>query len=517
MNTHTGTILDVARACLDEQGDATCLWYRDLPIPATEVARRTAATAKAMADAGVRPGDRVALMVQNSPEFVVVALATWHLGAILVTVNPMLKTHELRSQLDDCSPTLLVCLADVLDEVCLPAVEGSSVRSVFVADATARTRNDPPAVRSLPQTVSHDGVTPPRAAASPDDVAVLIYTSGTTGPAKGAMLTHRNLLSTAAAFNDVVALDAGDRILALAPLFHVTGLVLHVVLAFVVRAPLVLMGRFEPALARQLLLARRPTFTIAAITAYVAMLDEMRGLDEDLSFLRCVYTGGAPVSEATVREWTQVTGRYLHNAYGLSESSAPCVAVPLGETAPVDPRHGALSIGKALPGMTVAIRLDDGTTALPNELGEIVVHSPGVTRGYWNKPDETALVLGADGFLRTGDVGFVDEQGWVFLVDRKKDLIIASGYKVWPRDVEDVLYLHPGVLEAAVVGVPDDYRGETVRAYVSPRPGMDLDPGEVIDFCRPRMAAYKRPREVVVMPALPKTQSGKIMRRALRA
>lgn len=507
------TVVDVALATLDTVGGNPILWAVDEAVSGHELSRRVEAVAATFADRGVGRGDRVAVMLQSTPEFVVTALATWHVAAVLVTVNPMLSGPELRAQLDDCRPSLLV-VESALWELAAATVPGTSLTTVLTVgpgdagSAEGVTRMD---FRSAEST----GGVVDRASLGPDDIAVLIYTSGTTGPAKGAMLSHRGVLATATAFRDLVRLGPDDTVLGMAPLFHVTGFVLHLVLTLLTAAPLVLMGRFDPAVAARLIADCRPTFTIGAITAYMALAEQVQRIG-DLSFLRAAYTGGAPVSETTVEHWLKETGVYIHNAYGLTESSAPCVAVPCGQWAPVDPEHGALSIGRALPGMEVRVRREDGSGAQPGELGELLVRSPGMMSGYWRRPEETAAALTSDGLLRTGDVGFVDAEGWVFLVDRKKDVIIASGYKVWPRDVEDALYQHPHVREAAVVGAPDPYRGETVVAYVSVRPGASIEPEALIDFCRPRLAAYKRPTRVVVLTDLPKTQSGKILRRSLR-
>ena len=206
----------------------------------------------------------------------------------------------------------------------------------------------------------------------------------------------------------------------------------------------------------------------------------------------------------------------MHNIYGLTETSSPTHGTPLGAAAPVDPNSGALSVGVPVPGAEVWIMAEDGTPAPLGEPGEIVSSGPMVVSGYWNKPKETAEAMKPDGF-RTGDVAFMDEAGWFYLIDRKKDMINAAGYKVWPREVEDVLYTHPAVREAAVVGVKDEYRGETVKAVVSLKAGAEgTTPAELIEHCKARMAAYKYPRLLEIIPELPKTVTGKILRRELR-
>jgi len=218
-----------------------------------------------------------------------------------------------------------------------------------------------------------------------------------------------------------------------------------------------------------------------------------------------------------VEQFLARAGAYIHNLYGLTETTSPSHAVPFGATAPVDAASGALSVGLPIPGALVKI-VDDAGNELPvGSVGEFATWGPMVVPGYWQKPEESAKAM-RDGWLFTGDVGHMDAEGWFFIVDRKKDMIIASGFKVWPREVEDMLYQHPAVREAAVIGVPDAYRGESVKAYVSLKPGSagDVSPEELIAFCRERMAAYKYPRAIEILPELPKTATGKLLRRQLR-
>jgi long-chain acyl-CoA synthetase len=237
-----------------------------------------------------------------------------------------------------------------------------------------------------------------------------------------------------------------------------------------------------------------------------------------LATLTKIYSGGAPIPPSTVTAFEDLFGQYIHNIYGLTETTSPSHAVPLHSRAPVDPASGALSVGVPVYDTVVRIIGEDGGDLPPGEIGELVTEGPQIVAGYWNKPEETARAL-PGGALHTGDVGYMDADGWFYLVDRKKDQINVAGYKVWPREVEDVLYEHDAVREAAVVGVPDAYRGETVRAYVSLKPGIDDDgqlPGELIAHCKERLAAYKYPRQIEVLPELPKTVTGKILRRELR-
>jgi long-chain acyl-CoA synthetase len=308
---------------------------------------------------------------------------------------------------------------------------------------------------------------------------------------------------------------AGTTIFALAPLFHITGLVCHVAAAVATRGTLAMAYRFEPGVVLDALQEHQPSYTVGPSTAYIALMAHPDVTAEHFRSFRYLYAGGAPLPPAVVGEFRRRFGQYIRNGYGLTESTAGCITVPPTREAPVDPDSGTLSIGIPVPGAVVRI-LDDDRNEVPiGALGELAVRSQTVVPGYWQRDEESAAAL-PDGELLTGDIGFMDPTGWVYLVDRKKDMIVASGFKVWPREVEDVLYMHPAVREAAVVGVADSYRGETVKAFVSLKPGETVTPDEMIAFCRSQMAAYKYPRQVDIVPELPKTATGKILRRELR-
>jgi DNA-binding GntR family transcriptional regulator len=310
-------------------------------------------------------------------------------------------------------------------------------------------------------------------------------------------------------------LDDSDVILGLAPLFHVTGLIGHVTLAFLTGAPLILFYRFDAAEACRLVERHKATFTVSAVTAFIAILNDDAMGRNDLSSLTKVYTGGAPTPPAVLEDWHGRTGARIHPMYGLTEATSPTHATPFGAIPPIDPHTGAMSVGVPVPNTHVKVITDSGSEAEPGEVGEFYIAGPQIVPGYWQKPEETEKTITENG-LKTGDVGFMDDKGWFYLVDRSKDMIVASGFKVWPREVEEVLYEHPAVREAAVVGVPDQYRGETIKAVVSLKPGHSVTPEEIKAFTREHLAAYKYPRFVEIMDELPKTTSGKIMRRLLQ-
>lgn len=307
--------------------------------------------------------------------------------------------------------------------------------------------------------------------------------------------------------------------LGIAPLFHITGIVAHQAIAFHLGIPVVLFNRFDAHDVLRLIEKHRVTFTVASITVYIALLNHPAIKSFDISRFKKAYSGGAPVSPGTVEKFQEVMGLSIYNVYGLTESSSPATIAPLGHNGPVDENSGALSVGLIIPGIEawiVDVENQDIIMA-PGQEGELVLRGPNIIKGYWENQAETSRAI-RGGRLFTGDIAKIDEQGWCYIVDRKKDLINVSGFKVWPRDVEDVLYLHPGVREAAVVGIPDSYRGETVKAFVSLSEDYSgkITSAELISFCKERLAAYKYPRIIEILDELPKTNTGKILRRELR-
>jgi long-chain acyl-CoA synthetase len=444
----------------------------------------------------------------------------------------MNKARELTYLLEDSGASALLCLEELWTSVASGVVGGggTQVRTVLTCSPLdGQTRDDGRLFAGASRTGAAEGTLdleqvvkeyagrrPGAASPAGDDVAILTYTSGTTGVPKGAMNTQANMAFNAQTYRDWMGLGADDAVLGVAPLFHITGLVGHVGIALLAGCPLVLAHRFEPHVVVDAIREHRPTFTVGSITVFISLSGLDDATREDWASFKMLYSGGAPIAPAVTDQFQEKTGLYIHNIYGLTETNSPSHAVPLGVKAPVDPSSGALSVGVPVFNTVVRILDEDGKEAPVGEIGEIVTSGPQVVPGYWNKPDATAASL-PGGELRTGDVGFMDEQGWFYLVDRKKDMINAAGYKVWPREVEDVLYGHPAVREVAVIGVPDEYRGETVKAYVSLKPGASVTEQELVDFAKEQMAAYKYPRSVEFIDELPKTTTGKILRRELRA
>jgi long-chain acyl-CoA synthetase len=504
--------------------------YFDGVLTYARLDRLSDALAAALVDRGMRAGDRLALFLQNVPQFLIGLLGAWKAGAIVVPINPMNRERELTVLLEDSQPAAIIA-----HEAAYAGVVGKALAQhpVAVRISTSpldfQTRNDsrlfsstrrvrPEGTEDLLELVrQYEGSKPPHAPAyHASDTALLVYTSGTTGRPKGALNTHGNVTFTAQVYRDWMALKDGAPVLGIAPLFHITGLIGHVALAWLLAAPLVLAYRFEPGVILDAIAETQPEFTIGAITAFIALMNHPDAKPESLASLDQIYSGGAAIAPAVLEQFERKFGKYIRDAYGLTETTSPATVTPRHLRGPVDPDSGALSVG--VPTFNTDIRIGDpktGATLPTGEAGEILIKGPQVIAGYWNKPEETARTI-KDGWLATGDIGIMNAAGWVFVVDRKKDMINASGYKVWPREVEDVLYTHPAVREAAVVGVPDPYRGENVKAVLSLKPGASVTADEIMAFCKARMAAYKYPRVVEFLPDLPKTPTGKILRRELR-
>ncbi len=420
-------------------------------------------------------------MLQNVPQFYVSLLAIWLVGGIVVPLNTMYRERELRYYFRDSGCRAVICLESFY-EVVSASVPDSAVEFVVTASELDGAPSPLPFALSSSKRIETPGAIPliailtdgrangsPGFESDPSKPAVLSYTSGTTGPAKGAVNTHANLLWNACAWERYLGVEPSDTLFAIAPLFHITGLVAYVMTGLVTGIPVVLTYRFDPETALGEISRWRATVTVAAITAFVALLESPQISRGALQSLSKAFSGGAPVPEAVIKRFEEVTGHYIHNAYGLTETSSLCIGVPLGTRAPIDSKTGAVSVGRVVPG------------------------------------------------LFTGDLAIKDNDSWIYVLDRTKDIINTSGYKVWPREVEDVLYEHPAVREACVVGVADQYRGEAVHAVIATRVGAEVPTqDELIAFCRSRLAAFKCPRGVTFVDEVPKTTSGKLLRRELR-
>jgi len=511
-----------------------CLHYFERTFSYRDIHRMALGLAAALTDMGLEAGDRVIVVMQNIPQAVVAFLAVWMRQAVVVPLNPMYTGADLKHYLADSGARLVICQDDLYPQRVQTAVAGRSDIQVITTSALDLLPQDLPrpaqfaGLQKLSLQETHDLLKliesagqPPAAALNcqPSDLAYLVYTSGTTGPAKGAMIRHRHVVHNAMVYEAACRLDRSDVVLGVAPFFHITGIVAHLAIAFHLGIPVVVFGRFDAGDALRLMERHRVSFTVASITVFIALLNHPDLKQFNLAGFRKAYSGGAPVAPGTVEKFREAMDISIHNVYGLTESCSPATITPLGMEGPVDAQSGALSVGLVVPGHNAwIVDLEDPAIEVPpGQEGELLLKGPAITDGYWQKPEETTNAV-RNGCLHTGDVAKFDENGWCFIVDRKKDLINASGFKVWPREVEDVLNMHPGVREAAVVGVPDAYRGETVKAFVALTDEYKgaLTSDDLILFCKERMAAYKYPRIVEIIDELPKTLTGKYLRRKLR-
>jgi len=522
------------RKTVQLHGQGPAIYYFDKVISYRELDEMSDAFACALKELGVQKGDRVALYLQNIPQFIIGQYGIWKIGGVVVPLNPMYREKELTYYFRDASVKILVSMESLYGDMIRKVVKETGVEHVITTSELDFLDPNSPVPTILKGVEKAKGLEtsdfmklleryrgkrPPEVKLSREDVAYLTYTSGTTGPPKGAMNTHGNVVFNSEVYRHCWKLTPSDIMLGVAPFFHVTGMVGHIGTSIASGTPLVLFYRFDPKTTFQMIERWKATCTIGAITVFIALMNDPEIGKRNLASFRKVYSGGAPVIPAVVERFEKLTGTYIHNVYGLTESTSPAHLVPLGLRAPIDPSTGAISIGVPIPSHYAKIvSLEDPAKELPpREVGELAIKGPGIIPGYWNKPEETAHAI-RQGWLFTGDVGTMDDKGWFYLLDRKKDMIIASGFKVWPREVEDVIYLHPAVREVAVVGVPDPYRGETVKAFVALKEGFEgkVTGEQIINLCKEKLAAYKYPRQVEFVKEVPKTATGKFLRRALR-
>ncbi len=486
--------------------------------------------AGALHELGVRQGDRVAVMLPNVPQFPIAFYAILRLGAIAVPTNPLYKQHELTYQLNDAGARTLIVLDRLYATArrALPATEVRNVICTGVQDFLPRAK-----AMLYPLKSRHDGTPLPRlkgagvlqmrqllhhapwrepTPATPDDIAVLQYTGGTTGTSKGAMLTHRNLVVNAVQVWHwkPVAPDAADATLCVTPFFHVYGLTVGMNSSIYGGLPMLLLPRFIPADVLTVIRKYRPTRFPGVPTMYLALANYPGITPDDCASLRICISGSAPLPREVQESFKRAAGGEVVEGYGLTEASPVTHSNPLG-------RYKSGTVGVPYPDTEAAI-VDraTGERLPPGQAGELIVRGPQVMRGYWNRPEETAQVL-KDGWLFTGDIATMDTDGYFTILDRAKDLIIAGGFNIYPREVEEVLFTHPAVAEAAVCGVPDAYRGETVKAFIVLKDGAQAGEEEIITYCRERLATFKAPRQIEFRDSLPKTAVGKVLRRELAA
>lgn len=468
-------------------------------------------------------GDVVAVSLQNIPQFLIVQHAAWKLGCAVLPLNPSYTSRELTYMLNDSRAKLVICQPEGKDAL-IDAIKSSDVKLLTTNPNTFAKIPEKLferwGFREGKEELDFDFSTEFSVIPSPpESTALLVYTSGTTGEPKGAVITHRNVFASSKIYQRWFRFTEEDAVLGFAPFFHVTGLIFHLATALLSGSCVVMGGRFDPALVVDTVEKENTTVTMLAATAYIAILSTGRVSDLRSSRMRLWSSGGMPVPRKLEEQWKKLTGQWIYVAWGLTETTSPATLwpYPYDDDLPCD-IMGIVSSG--LPVYDTKIRiLDEKMRELgEGEAGEVAVKGPQVISHYLNKPEATSKTI-RDGWLLTGDIGIV-RKGWIYIIDRKKDMINASGFKVWPREVEEVLYQHPSVAEAAVIGVPDPYRGESVKAFIklfdTYHPSEELKQ-DIIRHCRAQLAPYKVPKELVFINEIPKTLSGKILKRLLKA
>jgi long-chain acyl-CoA synthetase len=465
--------VNVARILSDAataHGDRPALVGEPGTVTYAELDRRAAVAAAMLRARGVGVGDRVALKLPNGPAFVAAYFGALRLGAIVVPLNVLLAPPEIEARLDASTPRVLVESEDALEGDIEPSPE-----------LTERESSDP---------------------------AVILFTSGTSGTSKGAVLTHGSLRAAAANAADALRLGPDDVMLGAAPFSHVLGQATGILSTFLAGAAVAVVTRFDPENTLALMTRTRTTILLGVPSMCIALCQAARTADE-LPPVRIAHVGGSAVPPEVARDFERTFGGEVYEGYGLTELSGIATTYVHGQ-----PRKPG-SVGMPLGGTELRIVSLTGEPLPVGEVGEVQCRGPSVIPGYWNDPQATADAIDPDGWLATGDVGYVDAEGYLFLVDRKKELIIRGGYNVYPREVEEVLYEHPDVLEAAVIGVPHETLGEEVAALIVARPGTTPSAEEIQAWAKERVAAYKYPRHVIFVDDLPKGPTGKILKRAI--
>jgi acyl-CoA synthetase (AMP-forming)/AMP-acid ligase II len=457
---------------------------------------RATRLARGLADLGVRHRDRVAYLGPNHPTFVEALFATGQLGAVFVPLNWRLAAPEVAHQLSDCAARVLI-FAPTHTATVAQVRESVDVRPISIGDAYEQILA-PPGVATADERVD------------PEETCMILYTSGTTGRAKGAMLTHANITWNTVNLLIDVDLTADEVTLVAAPMFHVAALNQTVLPTLLKGGRVVLASAFEPEEALHLIARHRVTYLFGVPTMYLAMARTPGWAAADLSSVRSAICGGAPVPTAAIAAY-QERGVTFMQGYGLTETAPGALFLRRDESV-----RKAGTAGTPVFFTDVSLERLDGGTAGPGEPGEILVQGPNVMAGYWQRPQETAEVLSPDGWLRTGDIGVADDDGYITIRDRTKDLIISGGENIYPAEVEDVLYQHPAVAECAVIGVSDDHWGEVGRAVVVLRDGAAADADDLLKFVTGRIAKFKVPKSVVFTDSLPRTASGKVLKSFLR-
>ena len=510
-----GSMYELFSRAVEEHRGKTALSFYGTTFEFGRLQALVEKMAASLAASGVKKGDRVALMLPNCPQYVVSFFATVRLGAIVTQINPMYVEREIGHILNDSGAETIIVYADVYERVkaMLPDTNLKTVVVEFGSEPEGLGVGH----RSFDDFLSTDADPAPEVDIDPaQDVAALQYTGGTTGVSKGAMLTHRNLVANVQQTIDVFVQNpdqfTGRKCVGALPFFHIYGLTCVMLFGIKLGIEQVLLPRFEVQEALAVFENDRPTMFAGVPTMYMALLASGADLrKQHLHDVQIFNSGGSALPVNLKRSFEEKVGKPLFEGYGLSEASPVTHNNPpfLGQG-----REG--SVGIPIPSTEArVVDVETGETEIPiGESGELIIKGPQVMKGYLNMPDETAETL-KGGWLYTGDVAKMDESGYFYIVDRKKDMIVASGFNVYPREIEEVLFEHSDVAEAVAIGVADEYRGESVKAFVVKRSGASTTEEEVLAFCKERLAAYKTPKAVEFREELPKSAVGKLLRRVL--
>jgi long-chain acyl-CoA synthetase len=440
---------------------------------------------------GVGPGDRVALWLKNCPEFVPALFGVWQAGAAAVPINNFLKPAEVQFILADAGIQTVILDESMRESFAQVAAERAGLKALFVESIGTQS----------------DGNAEPRTGLGEGDLAVIVYTSGTTGHPKGAMLSHGNLLANIESCRDVLRAVGEDRFVVLLPMFHSFMLTVGVVLPMLIGGSIVLIRTLHPPKNVLAEIIQHQATLLPAVPPFFRALAHNPG-PLDLPLRVCI-SGGAPLPVETLRAFSARFAIPLLEGYGLSEAS------PVVSFTPIEGPWKAGSIGKPVSGVEMSIQSDAGEMLPPGQAGELCVRGRNVMLGYWNQPAATAEAMRGR-WLLTGDIGYADPDGYYFITDRKKDMLLVNGINVYPREIEEVLYGFPGVREAAVIGIPDARKGEQPLAFVAAHDGATLEEQSLLEFLRERLADYKVPRKVIFLPALPRNPTGKFLKTELR-
>ncbi|ASS74829.1 long-chain fatty acid--CoA ligase [Tumebacillus algifaecis] len=483
--------------------DVTALLYLDQKISYRELNADVDRFAAGLAARGIGKGSKVALLLGNSPDFVIAYYAIVRLGGVAVPVNPLYTPGEIQFILADCGIEAVIAVGQMAPLAPMVLKMLPTCKNVILVGADLEMEGV-----STFEAVLNTGGEVPTVDATPDDIAVILYTSGTTGHPKGALLSHRNLCSNANSVGDFLNMSEKDLVVAVLPMFHVFCMTVCLNAPLYRGATILVMPRFSPTETAKAIQFHQATMFAGVPTMFNFLLQHPEVVKEDLSSLKLAISGGAAMPVAVLEGFEKKFDVIVSEGYGLSEAS------PVVTFNPLDRPRKAGTIGVVIPCVEARVVDEMGNDVEPGVVGELICRGDNVMIGYLNRPEETALAL-RDGWLYTGDMATIDTEGYFSIVDRKKDMIIVGGFNVYPREVEEVLFHHPNVREAAVVGVPDANYGEKVRAYVALKQEGSTEE-ELIEHCQAALTAYKVPKEVIVLEELPKNTTGKILRRELR-